>query len=340
MHDQRMVGWPAFERKQSADCRHVAGIGAEAIDRLGRESNQPTRPQALDGSGYLSGVGIEVRAHRAILPQSRTMNAPAHDVRPCRTSRYNAALTDYPLYSSPYAQDPSSCACSARWLAAFVVTVTSYSWVSAEITGLNGEWVIDESNSENFEDAGRAFNEAKNEHKRRKEAQEFNRNSTAGGGNKFQNSANATEEFIREDSRSKAWSVPDELEPMIEAARLKIYVSGKVIVLYGSERKRLLAINPSGRAYSVRGTEFTDDVIGRSLTYIDDAALVVETDLRSGSKLVERYAAGETADTLIETVRIQQDGRGPWLQFQTTIQTPQCQSMTSRAVSPSPQLPQ
>ncbi len=200
-------------------------------------------------------------------------------------------------------------------LAAFVVTVTSYSWVSAEITGLNGEWVIDESNSENFEDAGRAFNEAKNEHKRRKEAQEFNRNSTAGGGNKFQNSANATEEFIREDSRSKAWSVPDELEPMIEAARLKIYVSGKVIVLYGSERKRLLAINPSGRAYSVRGTEFTDDVIGRSLTYIDDAALVVETDLRSGSKLVERYAAGETADTLIETVRIQQDGRGPWLQF-------------------------
>lgn len=200
-------------------------------------------------------------------------------------------------------------------LAALVLIATGWLPASADPAALNGGWALDEGNSENFEQAGKAFNEAMNERKRRNTEQEFNRDSHLGGGNKFQNAANATEQFIAEDSRSQVWAVADELQPMIEAEKLKVYVSGKVILLYGTDRKRLLAINPSGRAYSVRGTEFTDDDIGRSLTYLDGDALVVETDLRSGSKLVERFALGESPDTLVETLRIQQDGRGPWLEF-------------------------
>lgn len=185
----------------------------------------------------------------------------------------------------------------------------------AEPAALNGLWQLDADNSENIEDAGTTLNEKLKEEYRRKGSQKFKRDTYQGGGNKYANAARATEEFIREDGPTYTWALADDCTAIVAGERLKLYVSDKVIVLYGTALRRLLTINPAGRAYSVRGTEFTDDAVGRSLTYTEGDTLIIETELRSGSKLVERFAQGASPDVLVQSLRVQQDSRGPWLEF-------------------------
>ena len=60
----------------------------------------------------------------------------------------------------------------------------------------------------------------------------------------------------------------------------------------------------------------TSDEIGRSLTYVEDGALVIETDVYNGDKLAERFALGADPDTLEVTIRLKDGNRRPWLEYQ------------------------
>jgi hypothetical protein len=181
----------------------------------------------------------------------------------------------------------------------------------------NGTWLLDAERSQEFEEAGREFNKRLNEEERSKRKQEFERPQTASNPtrNRFQAQADAAIEMIKEDHRSNAWSVPDNAEPLIGAASIKLYVARKIAVLYDGGIRRLLTINPGGRAFSLRGSEITDDEIGRSLTYFEDEALIIETEFGVGGRLVERYSVAGDGARLVATLRVQEAARGPWLEF-------------------------
>ena len=63
------------------------------------------------------------------------------------------------------------------------------------------------------------------------------------------------------------------------------------------------------------GRELTADSIGRSLAYLDDEAIMIETDMIAGGTVIERFELDEETDRLTVTVRLQQRARGPWLEL-------------------------
>jgi len=202
-----------------------------------------------------------------------------------------------------------------RLLVALALVVAGLG-AGAEQADLNGTWQLDEDRSQDLAAAGRAFNDERNEQERSRRKQEFDRTSSNNRTrNKFQAAADASEALIREDHRSNVWRVPDDATPIVEAESIRLYVSRKIAVLYDSALKRLLTINPGGRAYSVKGTEITEDALGRTLTYFDDDALVIETDFSVGGRVVERYALAEDGARCVLSLRVQEDARGPWLEF-------------------------
>lgn len=180
---------------------------------------------------------------------------------------------------------------------------------------VDGTWRLDAAASQNLEDAAEAFNEALNE-KERDRPQEFEHSSSKRGGGRFQAQADATARMIAEDNRSRRWGGPPEVREMLHAEVLRLYQQRKVVVLYDATRKRLLRINPAGRAFSVSGTETTEDDIGRSLSWLDGDALVVETDVYDGSQLVEHFAVDDSGERLIVSIRQRERRGGPWLEFE------------------------
>jgi hypothetical protein len=53
--DERIVGWPPLRRENACHGSGVEGIGAQTVDRLGRERDQPAGAQDFGGSRQ--GVG-------------------------------------------------------------------------------------------------------------------------------------------------------------------------------------------------------------------------------------------------------------------------------------------
>lgn len=58
--------------------------------------------------------------------------------------------------------------------------------------------------------------------------------------------------------------------------------------LYDDVLPRFVKPNPAGRAYSAKGDELVSDSLGHTLTYWDKAELVLETEMPSGGKFIER----------------------------------------------------
>ena len=201
------------------------------------------------------------------------------------------------------------------FLLVFLLLVFYLGQTQADASALNGRWQLDADNSEDLDDSGRAFNKKQEREKRLKSKQKFNKDNLGGSRNKYQNAANAAEKFIDDDYRTQSWDVTDEVREMVEAKTLKVYVANKVVLLYGPDRKRLLTLNPGGRVYSVRGMEFTDDAVGRALTYINGDDVVVETEMTIGGKLVERFSSNAEDDAMVLTIRLQETSGGPWLEF-------------------------
>lgn len=188
---------------------------------------------------------------------------------------------------------------------------------AADPKSFNGTWVLDVENSQNLEDAGKERNKELMYERRLKHKQEFDRSSGTPSGKRggmFAHAA-ATAEIINDDARPLPWEVTEEVEAMIEAESIKLYFARKIAILYGSERKRLLKVNTSGRSFSVSGSAVTKDEIGTSMTYVEDGSIVVETDTRWRDRMVERFALNDTAEQLSVTIRLQQVGQGPWLEY-------------------------
>ena len=180
----------------------------------------------------------------------------------------------------------------------------------------NGTWLLHAQESQSFKDAGKEKNEDLLRMRREKHRQEFNRDSgTPSGPRGMVAHANAANKMIREDERPPPWEVVDEIEAMIEAESIKLYYARKIAILYGDARKRLLKVNPAGRSFSISGTKITNDEIGTSLTYMEDGTIVIETDTRWRDKLVERFALNDTSEQMLVTIRLQQVGTGPWLEY-------------------------
>lgn len=182
---------------------------------------------------------------------------------------------------------------------------------------LNGTWQLDAAASDTLEEAAAALNAYLKEEYRRNKEQKFAKDEQVSTrGNRFLAQQRATAMMIRENDFDIDWGGPPEVREMLGAATIKLYQASKAVILYDGTRRRLLAINPAGRAYSVKGTELTTDEIGRSLTFVEDGALVVETDIYNGDKIVERFESVAGSDVLTLTIRLQEGRRSPWLEFE------------------------
>ena len=199
------------------------------------------------------------------------------------------------------------------WMAVVLCAVGAWAMASP----LNGNWIVDPSASQTLAEASAAENDRLKQEYLRGKKQKFAKDERPPSGtSRFRAQQDATERMIREEDVGIEWGGPPETRQMIEASSLKLYQANKAVILYDGTRRRLLAINPAGRAYSVSGTEMTSDEIGRSLTYVEDGALVVETDIYNGDKLAERFALGADPDTLEVTIRLKDGNRRPWLEYQ------------------------
>ncbi|MEQ8231756.1 MAG: hypothetical protein RLW61_15675 [Gammaproteobacteria bacterium] len=181
---------------------------------------------------------------------------------------------------------------------------------------LNGTWALDEQASTALEDAAKAFNDELNEQRRNSRRQTFDRDSGGRSRSRFDGQVRATSEMIAEDMRSLEWGEAPLQRDILTAATLKLYVARKVAVLYDGALKRLLTINPAGRAYSVSGTEVTNDEVGRSLTYLENGQLVIETSVHGGGRMVERYRVEDGGQRLMMKAELQERRDGPWLEFE------------------------
>lgn len=179
----------------------------------------------------------------------------------------------------------------------------------------SGTWHLDEARSEVLDDVARKFNDELNEQRRKRKKQTFDRERRPKSRNRFQNQADATEEMIREDSRSTDWGGPEHVRNLLEASRIKLYVSSKVVVLYDDKLKRLLVTNPAGRAFSLSGTELTVDDYGRTLTFFDDEALYIETEMHEGGKFIERYSVESQSAELVQHLTLQERSGGPKMEL-------------------------
>ncbi|MEX2482806.1 MAG: hypothetical protein WD928_18270 [Gammaproteobacteria bacterium] len=182
---------------------------------------------------------------------------------------------------------------------------------------LNGTWQLDAAAAETLEEAAAAMNAHLKEEYRRYKEQKFAKDEQVSTrGNRFLAQQRATAMMIRENDFDIDWGGPPEVRGMLSATTIKLYQDSKAVILYDGTRRRLLAINPAGRAYSVKGTELTKDDIGRSLTFVEDGALVVETDVYNGDKMIERFESSAGSDLLTLTIRLQEGRRSPWLEYE------------------------
>ncbi|MCZ6894234.1 MAG: hypothetical protein O7H40_09335 [Gammaproteobacteria bacterium] len=201
-------------------------------------------------------------------------------------------------------------------LVVFAVVLCSIPSAVAESGQINGNWMLDEASSENLADAGKKTNKQTAITRREKKIQKFARDEgPKRHGGRFDAQARSTEKMIRDDTRSEVWDPPDLVRIMLEAESIKLYSARKLAVLYGTEVKRLLRMNKDGKSHTMSGKELTADSIGRSLAYLDDEAVMIETAMTAGGKVTERFELDEETDRLMVTVRLQQRARGPWLEF-------------------------
>lgn len=202
------------------------------------------------------------------------------------------------------------------WLVLLGAVLATPFRAAAGATGMNGEWVLDAGASENLEDSSRKMNDALNLKWREKRENKFSKDQhKATGTNRFQNQLDATERMIGEDSRSLDWTGSAEVQRILESKSIKLYQARKIAILYDGKQKRLLSVNPSGRAYSVKGAEITDDGVGSSLTYFDDGYLVIETSPPVGGQLIERYHLDDSQNQMVQELSIEERPGGPALEF-------------------------
>jgi len=173
---------------------------------------------------------------------------------------------------------------------------------------LSGHWQLLGKVSDNFKKSSKKLNAQIMKDRRLKESenQKFDRKKPKER-NKYQAQRAATERQINDNSVNKYWGGPDEQMQIMKAKEVKIHVGRKIIVLYDSSLKRLLTINPQGRAFSHSGTEVTRDVVGYSLTYAADKKLIIETTGITGVEFSEHYYLDPETQNLVQELHVEDD---------------------------------
>ena len=177
------------------------------------------------------------------------------------------------------------------------------------VEALSGDWALDEELSDEFNAASKALNKAIKKARRKAESenQKFDTGSKPRERNRYDSQVRATEAQIKDSTAEKYWGGPAAQNLIFQTHTIKFYVGRKVVILYDNSQKRLLTINPSGRAYSYSGTEVTNDYVGRSLTYFDGDVLVVETTGTTGMEFIEKYRVAEETGQLVQSLEIEDD---------------------------------
>jgi hypothetical protein len=173
---------------------------------------------------------------------------------------------------------------------------------------LSGHWQLLGKVSDNFKKSSKKLNAQIMKDRRLKESenQKFDRKKPKER-NKYQAQRAATERQINDNSVNKYWGGPDEQMKIMKAKEVKIHIGRKIIVLYDSSLKRLLRINPQGRAFSHSGTEVTRDVVGDSLTYAADKKLIIETTGITGVEFSEHYYLDPETQNLVQELHVEDD---------------------------------
>ena len=185
---------------------------------------------------------------------------------------------------------------------------------AADTPQFNGSWVLDAEHSEDFDVAAKKMNEDL-KRLRAKHSKNFVEEQRHGSGNQFYEQQHETEHHIRDDSRFVGWDVEDQLRSMLTAKTLKLYQARMCAILYDKQVKRLLSINPAGNVYSVSGNEIAHDAVGRSVSYFDHAALVIDTDVAGGDRLIERFALDDSGKQLKLMAKLRRRDLGRTLEF-------------------------
>ena len=200
---------------------------------------------------------------------------------------------------SPPAPRPSF-ACLAALLLALVLAPPS----RAEDDRLNGSWVLDAERSESYKSAADKVNQQILAYRKRQRAKQFGDSNRQRASNKYDNQRQAAEEMIREDRGDINWTLTDELSAVMEAKAIKIYQSRMCAVLYDKRVKRLFPINPDGNSYSVKGNEVAKDEVGKTIGWFEGKRLVIDTDVKGGDRLAEKFTVDDSGDELTVMTRL------------------------------------
>jgi hypothetical protein len=213
---------------------------------------------------------------------------------------------------------PSVRRCAAQLMLAllFVGSITLPA-AYAETDKLNGNWVLDAEQSESYKDAVRvAKDQIMKQHKRRKQQQLRASGGTSTTGNKYFEQEQRSRQVDARDTVDVDWSLPVQLQTVMEAKTLKIYQARMCAMLYDKKLKRLFAINPDGKSYSAKGEDFAQrDDIGSTVGYFEGQTLVIDTDIKGGDRLLERIKLDESSDQLVVETRYRRTDLARTLQY-------------------------
>lgn len=186
-------------------------------------------------------------------------------------------------------------------LALLLVLAAGLPAARADTDQLNGNWVLDEERSETYQDAVKVVKQQLLKQRKRQKKDRFTA-SGGQGGNKYYEQERYSKELRAEDTVSVDWELPGPLAAVMEAKTLKLYQARMCAILYDKKFKRLFAINPEGNSYSAKGSELAHDDIGRTFGYFEGHTLVIDTDIKGGDRLLERFSLDDSGNELtIET---------------------------------------
>lgn len=168
----------------------------------------------------------------------------------------------------------------------------------ADTEQLNGNWILDEAQSESYKDAVKTAKEQMTKAYKRQKTAGFGGGNRQQGGNRSFDQGRASKEVRAVDTLDVDWALPEPLSTVMRAKTLKIYQSRMCAVLYDKTFKRLFAINPDGNSYSAKATEFARDEIGRIFGYFAGPTLVIDTEIKGGDRLTERFSLDESGSEL------------------------------------------
>ncbi len=174
--------------------------------------------------------------------------------------------------------------------------VSDFAWAETHpLIDLRGFWVINLAQSDSFED----------KYSKLEQRRETKFRFGLGGGSGRPAVGPRTG---KSSEREQQFNI---MQQILGAKALHIDGYGDVAVTYDGKITRYLAPNPDGRVFSASGKELVGDEFGLTLSYWDDAVLVVETTTPWGVKLVERFRQTNQATSLVVLVSLAPPGRDP-----------------------------